>query len=200
MKIRWKKVFYFVFLLGSMFGFKNAVGQNEKLILKSKSEENKLEKKYSINGIIFETDSITPIPFCNVSLLNSDSIVIANTFADFDGRFSFDKLIQNNYSITISLIGYQTVTISNVNINENTNLSTVLSPVIINHDEFYIINYEMCYLTSKEPYMKAKAISIDTNLPAKKEIIIEKTINKGNIPNSNEIENDKDIKNMPIRK
>jgi hypothetical protein len=198
MKIRWKKVIYFVMFLGSLVGFKNVVGQNEHSFIQN--EKNNINQHYSISGIVLENDSITPIPFCNILLLNNDSVIIGTTIADFDGKFNFDKLTPNRYSISISIVGYKTLIINDINTNHNAYFSTFLSPIVINLEEVEIIEYKLCYLISKEPESKRRTIPIDNDLPLMKEKTIEKPIKKENTPNSNEIFNSDDIKNMPIRR
>jgi hypothetical protein len=103
MKIRWKKVFYFVMFLGSLVGFKNVVGQNDSI---QKSQNQNIESKYSISGLILESDSVTPIPFCNVILLNDkkDSILCVQT--DFDGRFLMNNINKGIYIIKTQFTDY----------------------------------------------------------------------------------------------
>jgi hypothetical protein len=104
MKIRWKKVFYFMFLLGSMFGLKNVVGQNDS-INNTNIESILSENSFQISGVIRGSSNNYLMPFCNVILLNSNNDTLQMALSDFDGCFQFDKVPKGFYQIKISQIG-----------------------------------------------------------------------------------------------
>tara|TARA_R110002050_G_scaffold300803_1_gene472961 strand:+ start:2891 stop:5308 length:2418 start_codon:yes stop_codon:yes gene_type:complete len=65
-----------------------------------------------ISGKVIEQSTKSPIPFANVMILfdNSDK-VLTGTITENDGRFVLKGLIEGNYTISISFIGYETKTI-----------------------------------------------------------------------------------------
>ena len=134
MKIHWKKVFYFLFLLGSMFGFKNAVGQNDSIQSKN-IESNLSENSFQISGVVRDSSDNSPIPFCNVILLNykNDSILCVQT--NFDGYFKINTVPRNVYSIKLSLSGYYNYQVDSILVNKMIELEFKLS--FMNHLDFF---------------------------------------------------------------
>ena len=136
MKIRWKKVFYFVFLLGSMFGFKNAVGQNDSI---QKSQNQQIQTSFSITGHVFAGDSITPIPYCHIYLEDLNNNQIAITVCDFDGFFKINNIPNGAYYLSFRLLNAYNPSpiIKKINIQENSDYKLFFPPILLN-----IINAE----------------------------------------------------------
>jgi hypothetical protein len=116
MKINWKKVFYFVMFLGSLVGFKNVVGQNDSINKKSNYHQ---ENSYYVNGQIFELDSATPIPFCNIKLTDEKAKLIMGSQSDFDGYFKMYPVPKGVYTLSVSFVGYKKYVIENFEVNQN---------------------------------------------------------------------------------
>ena len=66
------------------------------------------QEKQAITGKIFDQKSNQPVPFANIALLKqSDSAIINGTVSDFDGFFRINQVLQGNYSLKVSVIGYR---------------------------------------------------------------------------------------------
>lgn len=166
MKIRWKKVFYFVFLLGSLFGFKNAVGQNnnEKVNLTI----NKSTNIFQIKGQVIDSLTNIPRPFCLAILIDSNQNYINWAICDFDGCFTIDDISAGKYTLQISDLGYETIEIQNITINNNTLISAYLKKeIIITKSELISEPNFTCYMHRDidDRYQWNKADTIeDSNL------------------------------------
>jgi hypothetical protein len=102
MKILWKRVFYFVMFLGSLVGFKNVVGQNDFSIITEIDKQN----KHTISGHIYNNDTKSPLPFCNVILQNTNNDTIKTVQTDFNGYFEFELIPKGLYKIKVSFVDY----------------------------------------------------------------------------------------------
>ncbi len=63
--------------------------------------------KTDIKGKIFEKGSNTPLSYATIALLNSDNKVITGAIAEDSGEFSLTALIDGNYKLMVSFIGYK---------------------------------------------------------------------------------------------
>jgi hypothetical protein len=64
------------------------------------------ESNYKIDGKIFDEKSEEPMPFAEIIIYNLDSVQIAKTQSDFDGKFSIKDISSNNIRMHISYVGY----------------------------------------------------------------------------------------------
>jgi hypothetical protein len=159
MKIRWKKVFYFVIFLGSLVGFKNVVGQNEHTSIQK--EKNNINQQYSISGIVLENDSITPIPFCNIVLSDSHGNIIEGATSDFNGFFNMYPVPNGIYTLSLSFVGYKKHVIENFEVNQNIDFEIMLEQSNIDI-EFYEIH--LCYQTPLIDRSKTRSVeTFDSN-------------------------------------
>ena len=71
--------------------------------------------KGNIGGEVIDSETQQPIIGANIVLVNSNM----GTATDFNGEFSIYNVPTGSYSIFISMIGYESITRTNVNINSN---------------------------------------------------------------------------------
>lgn len=64
---------------------------------------------YTIRGFVYDSDNGEAVPFAKIILFNLDSEVQIGTDTDIDGYFSFAKLNQGNYKITVRTTDYEEV-------------------------------------------------------------------------------------------
>lgn len=96
----------------------------------------------SISGEIVDQGINEFIPYANVSLFNSDfTKTVAGSVSDDQGQFELSKIPYGNYRLVVSFIGYESDTISTIQINEsNTDikLQVSMAPSIVNLSEVEI--------------------------------------------------------------
>lgn len=77
------------------------------------------KKKSKISGTLVDESSQSSIAFANISLQDSKtSKIVDGTIANEDGKFEFKKLNVGLYNIIISLVGYQTSKIENIEVKD----------------------------------------------------------------------------------
>ena len=142
MKIRWKKVLYYflAFDLFLMIKGCNLPSKNDATDSEKSNKENRIN--FTLSGLVTKNDSITPIPFCDVTLFDLDSMVIAKTTADFNGCYSFLNIPPQNYIIRFSTIGFKTNFIEII-LQSDTNIKTSLQ--LKEDEESQSITVIMCY-------------------------------------------------------
>lgn len=82
-------------------------------------------QNHQIKGEVY-SDKNEVIPYANVSLYQSDSILITGVSTDSEGIFSISKVRNDNYTLCISCIGYETYKTQLDGISSNINLGTVI--------------------------------------------------------------------------
>ncbi len=168
MKIRWKKVFYFVFLLGSILGFKNADGQNDSIQNKN-IESNFSEKSFQISGVVRDSSNNNPVPFCNVILSDKNDKQIAGSITDIDGKYMFKNISKGNYKLSASFIGYKPNSIE-LELMSNFQIEILLSPSIIESDSIIILCYHRVPMIDKYNTTSGETIKSDDikNMPIRR--------------------------------
>lgn len=78
-----------------------------------------------ITGRVMEEETKSALEFVTVQLLASDSLFIQGTTTDSKGNFSFDKVADGNYVVSVSYIGYETVNIAISNLAKNLNIGDI---------------------------------------------------------------------------
>ena len=144
MKIRWKKVFYYFLAFDFLFAIKSCNLPTENEPKKSENTTKESQDSLTLTGLVTKNDSITPIPFCDVTLFDIDSIVIAKTTADFNGCYSFSNILPKNYILGFSGIGFQTNFIE-IKIQSDTNIKISLQ--LKENKKPQLIIYTSCYMT-----------------------------------------------------
>ena len=129
--------------LGSLVGFKNAVGQNDSIQNKN-IESNFSEKSFQIIGVVRDSSDNSPVPFCNVILSDKNDKQIAGATSDFDGKFKLYPIPKGNYKIHIAFVGYKPI---NKSIN-------IYSDTLINFKIFSTLEKlpVMCYVELNRHY------------------------------------------------
>lgn len=67
-----------------------------------------------LKGRIIDSVENTPLPFSTIVLFSSDSVFIAGTMTNAEGAFEFGKLKTGTYKVVVKFLGYDTKTISQV--------------------------------------------------------------------------------------
>lgn len=96
--------------------------------------KNKSDKSIELKGSVFDGNG-EPFIFATVAIKKSGSL-IAGTQTDFDGNYQFDSLSVGTYDVVVRYVGYQTKTVSNINIfiNETVILNVELNQGVELHD------------------------------------------------------------------
>ncbi|MCG8700107.1 MAG: outer membrane beta-barrel protein, partial [Bacteroidales bacterium] len=76
------------------------------------------QKTGSIKGKILDENNQQAIPYATVSLLKNNLPISAGTVADNNGNFIINNLIDANYSVVVSFIGYTPDTVGNIIISD----------------------------------------------------------------------------------
>ncbi|MBX2898115.1 MAG: TonB-dependent receptor [Cyclobacteriaceae bacterium] len=63
-----------------------------------------------IVGVVMDAKSNQPVEFATVALSDSEGKTINGTIADAKGKFTIEKISNGTYTVTISFIGYETIT------------------------------------------------------------------------------------------
>lgn len=72
----------------------------------------------TIEGLVKGEDTDSPIEYGIVSLLDSDSLIIAGTLTDSLGYFKLDAIPEGTYTLKVAFVGYKELSIS-VEMNDN---------------------------------------------------------------------------------
>lgn len=63
-----------------------------------------------IIGVVMDAKSNQPVEFATIALTDSEGKTVNGTIADAKGKFEIEKIANGTYTVTISFIGYQTIT------------------------------------------------------------------------------------------
>ncbi|GIL22471.1 MAG: TonB-dependent receptor [Bacteroidota bacterium] len=63
-----------------------------------------------IIGVVMDAKSNQPVEFATIALTDSEGKTVNGTIADAKGKFAIEKISNGTYTVTISFIGYQTIT------------------------------------------------------------------------------------------
>jgi outer membrane receptor protein involved in Fe transport len=66
-----------------------------------------------IIGVVMDTKTNQPVEFATIALTDAAGKTVNGTIADAKGKFAIDKIANGTYTVTISFIGYQTITKDN---------------------------------------------------------------------------------------
>ena len=79
------------------------------------------EIKWKIIGKVFEEQTEVTLPYVTIVLVQkSDDKVLSGTVSDDNGNFEVDKIVQGNYQVKVSFIGYKEIIIDLSNFDKNT--------------------------------------------------------------------------------
>jgi outer membrane receptor for ferrienterochelin and colicin len=67
-----------------------------------------------ILGVVMDAKSKQPVEFATIALTDKDGKTVNGTIADAKGKFEIEKIANGTYTITISFIGYETITKSDL--------------------------------------------------------------------------------------
>jgi outer membrane receptor protein involved in Fe transport len=67
-----------------------------------------------IIGVVMDEKSKQPVEFATVALTDAEGKTVNGTIADAKGKFEIDKIANGTYTVTISFIGYETITKSDL--------------------------------------------------------------------------------------
>lgn len=67
-----------------------------------------------IIGVVMDEKSKQPVEFATVTLTDTEGKTVNGTIADAKGKFEIAKIANGTYTVTISFIGYETITKSNL--------------------------------------------------------------------------------------
>ena len=94
-----------------------------------------------IYGEIVDIDTHQPLPGANVMLENT----AIGTGANNKGVFKIDKIPVGSYTVTISMIGYSTVSRTNINIYSNRQTPLKFYLQVADHHEKVLLNFYQQY-------------------------------------------------------
>jgi outer membrane receptor protein involved in Fe transport len=67
-----------------------------------------------IIGVVMDEKSKQPVEFATVALTDAEGKTVNGTIADAKGKFEIEKIANGTYTVTISFIGYETITKSDL--------------------------------------------------------------------------------------
>lgn len=67
-----------------------------------------------IIGVVMDAKSKLPVEFATVALTDAEGKTVNGTIADAKGKFEIEKIANGTYTVTISFIGYETITKSDL--------------------------------------------------------------------------------------
>jgi outer membrane receptor protein involved in Fe transport len=67
-----------------------------------------------IIGVVMDAKSKLPVEFATIALTDAEGKTVNGTIADAKGKFEIEKIATGTYTITISFIGYETITKSSL--------------------------------------------------------------------------------------
>ncbi|MCW5909514.1 MAG: TonB-dependent receptor [Cyclobacteriaceae bacterium] len=67
-----------------------------------------------IIGVVMDAKTNQPVEFATVALTDADGKTVNGTIADAKGKFTIEKIANGTYTVTISFIGYETITKSDL--------------------------------------------------------------------------------------
>jgi outer membrane receptor protein involved in Fe transport len=68
-----------------------------------------LAQRFQLSGQVLDQQSRQPIEYANVSVWANDSVLVAGTVTDGQGKFSFRDLAANFAQVRVQFVGYQSV-------------------------------------------------------------------------------------------
>ena len=80
----------------------------------------------AVEGRVKDALNATPLPFVNITLQTADSLVVAGTATDNEGRFVLQNIGAGDYWLTVSYVGYQTQFIELKGLASNLALNDIL--------------------------------------------------------------------------
>ncbi len=128
-----------------------------------------------IKGRIVEKDNETliPVAYANVILMDADSAVIAGSTTDKNGLFSINKIQQGNYFLNTSFTGYQNVSIELKNLLKSIDLGDIeIREVSVGLDEVTVsaaamlnkLDRKIIFPSSKEINLSADGVELLRNM------------------------------------
>lgn len=120
-----------------------------------------------IKGVVVDSTAGTPLPFANITLHNQkDSSFIGGTASGINGEFILTNVVEGNYYLRISFLGYSNKFLSDLNISINDkeyNVGVIkLSPDAIQMQEGQVVGEK----ASEELHLDKKVINVNQNLNA----------------------------------
>lgn len=67
-----------------------------------------------ISGTVMDGKTNQPVEFATIALTDATGKTLNGTIADAKGKFTIDKVANGTYSVVVSFIGYETITINDV--------------------------------------------------------------------------------------
>lgn len=67
-----------------------------------------------IIGVVMDEKSKLPVEFATIALTDAEGKTVNGTIADAKGKFEIEKIANGTYTVTISFIGYETITKSDL--------------------------------------------------------------------------------------
>jgi uncharacterized surface anchored protein len=112
-----------------------------------------LAQSSSVEGIIIDKSSESPIEFASVSIYKSaDSTLLNGTITGIDGKFSLKALKSGTFYLKIQFLGYDTKIVSTINLTGK-NLS--LGRIYLNPPMFVIVNIPAVFLIEEKNESRA---------------------------------------------
>ncbi len=138
---------------------------NSTLISELKAGE--VFKEGIIKGSIIDSIEKTPLPFANITLhKQNDSSYVSGTASGLNGEFILTNVVEGNYYLKISFIGYSSKILGNLNISaadREYNIGQVpLAKDAIELNETQVVGER----TAEELHLDKKVINVSQNLNA----------------------------------
>ena len=90
------------------------------------------QTRVTIQGSVVEAESNAPIAGASIRITSADSSVVTGTYSDTRGRFKLTGIPEGSYTVMVTSVGYQTTSMSNVDVNASMEaLSVVMDAEIV---------------------------------------------------------------------
>ncbi len=84
------------------------------------------QAQYRITGSIVEKESGTVVPYANVALYaDGQEAVFKGGISDAEGSFALSEIPTGNYRLMVRFVGYAPYTVSEISLDQNTDLGTI---------------------------------------------------------------------------
>jgi hypothetical protein len=115
----------------------------------------------TVRGSVIDADSKLPLPGVTVILLDTDPVT--GTVSDVNGFFRFENIPVGRASLQFSLIGYETITLPNIEVNSGKEavLDITMPELVIKLDEVVVNSTRKGETTNEMSVLSSHTISVE---------------------------------------
>lgn len=80
------------------------------VVMVTQAQDQSQKGSGKVSGTVMDSGTNQPVEFATIALTDASGKTIDGTIADAKGKFSIQKIADGNYTVSISFIGYETIT------------------------------------------------------------------------------------------